>query len=448
MGGFVGAERMRPSRSSAPDSPARSPAGLAEAMADSPLGRTARMIRDSPVMRARAATLRGAYGSALDPLPVRRVEAAGADSSPLQRKLKVASSPTEYHTSNAASAAAPPSQAANWALLDKAANAAELYTVKTAAALTELAEGKDQDVLLPSRHLIGELHNASQFPEIKSDWPGVPTMVEGEHTIRETGLQQKGSTAFKAILQSQASADLPLENYHAASLARLIIYLTLWNGFQESPKRANSEHYLLQRAASMVAIFNNYAEVATAVFKSGMDASWFKIWPAYAGEIEKAYGAMFDLLVEAASQETLVCLQRIQTASRNGSTTVPAMTTRELAVVRNWLRAMVEIVGAILTASAKGHPAEANIALEAKAARTHVDANYKTMADSATAHGLTNPTRERFMAEQIGAAPVPSLIKAGSAHVQRLRNAGIAHATFHDDANAFTAALRKKASDL
>jgi hypothetical protein len=404
------------------------------------------MIRDSPVMQARAAALRAAYGSALD--PVRGVEATGADAPPLQRKLKVASTQAVYDTSNAASAAAPPSVTADWTLLDKATNAAELYTVKTTAALTELAEGKEEDVLLPSRHLIGEQHNLSQFPAIKLDWPGVPTMAEGEHTILETGLRQRGSRAFTDILQSQGSADLPLENYHAASLVRLITYLTWWNGFQESPKRQDSEHYLLERAGSMVAIFDNYADVAAAVVNFGLGKSWHGLWPSYERDIEKAYDAMFKLLVKDASGAALACLRRIQTAGSQGGATVPAMTTGELAAVRNWLRAMVEIVGAILTASAKGHSAEAAIAQQAKAARIHVDANYKTMSDLGVAFGLTGPTRERFMAEQIGAAPAPSLIKTGAAHVRNLRQAGIAGTTFYDDANAFRAALKKKADAL
>ena len=57
------------SAGSAPTRSGRAPAWLAAAMANSPLARTAQMIRDSPVMQARAAALRAAYGSALDPLP-------------------------------------------------------------------------------------------------------------------------------------------------------------------------------------------------------------------------------------------------------------------------------------------------------------------------------------------------------------------------------------------
>ncbi|MGD0720203.1 MAG: DUF4157 domain-containing protein [Roseiarcus sp.] len=41
-------------------------------MANTPLGRTVQMIRGSPVMQARAAALRAAFGPALDPLPVQR----------------------------------------------------------------------------------------------------------------------------------------------------------------------------------------------------------------------------------------------------------------------------------------------------------------------------------------------------------------------------------------
>ena len=69
MGGFTKAQNRQAGRSSALDPPARAPAWLAAAMANTPFGRTAQMIRDSPVMQARAAALRAAYGPALDPLP-------------------------------------------------------------------------------------------------------------------------------------------------------------------------------------------------------------------------------------------------------------------------------------------------------------------------------------------------------------------------------------------
>lgn len=72
MDGFIKAVRAQPARSPTPHPAARGPAGLAEAMANTPLGRTVQMIRDSPVMQARAAALRAAFGPALDPLPVQR----------------------------------------------------------------------------------------------------------------------------------------------------------------------------------------------------------------------------------------------------------------------------------------------------------------------------------------------------------------------------------------
>ena len=67
MGGVTKTQTKQAGPSSAPEAPARAPAGLAEAMADTPLGRTAQTIRDSPVVQARAAATRAAFGAALDP---------------------------------------------------------------------------------------------------------------------------------------------------------------------------------------------------------------------------------------------------------------------------------------------------------------------------------------------------------------------------------------------
>jgi hypothetical protein len=67
MGGVTKTQTKQAGPSPAPEAPARAPAGLAEAMADTPLGRTAQTIRDSPVVQARAAATRAAFGAALDP---------------------------------------------------------------------------------------------------------------------------------------------------------------------------------------------------------------------------------------------------------------------------------------------------------------------------------------------------------------------------------------------
>ena len=62
----IGRAAKSPTRSGA-GSGARAPAAIAQALAGSRLDQVAQMIAASPVMRARAAAIRGAFGAALDP---------------------------------------------------------------------------------------------------------------------------------------------------------------------------------------------------------------------------------------------------------------------------------------------------------------------------------------------------------------------------------------------
>ena len=539
---------------------ARAPAHLAVTLAATPRGQLAETIRTSPVMQARTAAVKSAFGSALDPKPNRTglpdalksgVEAASglsmddvrvfrnsakparlqalayargteihlgpgqekhlpheawhvvqqkqgrvkptlqmkgvainddgglereADASsrgalrivnsgsswssvaapaanpPVQRKLRVAVSDTIYETAKAASEAVPASASANWNRLDKATAAAAVYTVKTVDALKELAEGNQADVLLPSKHVIGENHKFSEFEKIKNEWPNVPAVAEGTEKILETNLKLKQTLKFTDVMQSRNATNLPLENYHAASLARLISYLVIWNAFHKTPPAPDSKSELLGRAKDMVSIFAAYNDVAVNVYKHGMDKSYLRISPRYAGAIEEAYGGMFKFIAAEPSKSAFECFTQIETAKAKNMT--PVFNGGQVEAVRTWLKDMIREVGVILTTSANVHPHDDAKAIEGevKDASGYIAANYKTMSDMQvdmqTGLNLVNRTRERFMGEEIKVAPTPSLIKVGTAHLVGIRALGIPDVTLHADAKAFRGDLPKSASDL
>jgi hypothetical protein len=249
-------------------------------------------------------------------------------------------------------------------------------------------------------------------------------------------------------MQSKTAGDLPLENYHAASLARLIGYLVIWNGFHQTPRVQDSETYLLDRSNDPVSICNVYASVSASVFSAGMSASYLGFSPTYAGSIEEAYGKMYSSIFSKSNWKTaLACLTNIKASHDNKSATAPSIASNETKAVRIWLVDMIEAVGVILATSAQGHASKTAIKSETEAASAKIKAN-QTNSNMSEGLALINPTRERFMAEKIAAAPVPSLIKTGRNHLVGLQAKAIADTKYHYDAKDFETDLKKRAADL
>ncbi len=389
---------------------------------------------------------------ALSSVPAGKAVSRGpvAGDPPVQCKLRVIETNSEYSDVSVAKAAgkeaAAESDGYDWAALTAPITGSALFTVKDLTDLVSLAGGGEADVLRPWRHVIGEVHTASRFERIKGEWPGVPAVEEGVHNLLETGLvMQPTSTSaqnFAEVFQSKTKKELPLENHHAASLARLMSYLVVWNRYQADPNDPEATTNIVDRAGNLVNIWHAYSSVASAVYMAGMDASYLGIWPSYANAIEKAWGATSFVMTGENSKASIACLERI--ASSKG---LPKISTEDVASVRAWIVEMVEAVAEILKVSAAARADARQIGKHTDATRD-LAKNQPGLTKMGDALQSVKPAREIFMAEHIASAPLPSLVKTGWAHLAGLRGHNIANAKFHDNAGAFDGALRAKASDL
>jgi hypothetical protein len=417
-------------------------------------------INDDPGLESEADRIGGALERARAPEPVAAPRAGARNGAPaappVQRKMRVIEPAQQYTTVAAAKAdakaAVSASESHDWDQLTAAITAPALYTVKLLADLITLADGKVAEVLRPNRHVIGENHKQSRFDTIKGEWPGVPAVEEGLHSVIETGLNlakdknpkapSPATSNFANAMQSKTSNALPLENYHAASLARLMIYLAMWNRYQIDPTEQDLEQTLLDRTEDVIKIYDVYASVSASVFTAGMDASWLGFSPRFAGKIEEAYGQMFAVLTHANAKASKPCLDRIAS-----SRAPPKPSKAEVIALRAWLGDMIGSVGDILKVSAAARPDAAKVGKRTDDTKDYVKKN-PNMTSLKDTFALVNPNREQLMAEHIAAAPKPSLIKVGREHLPGLDTHRIADAVLHGDAKDFDGALSRKASDL
>jgi hypothetical protein len=370
---------------------------------------------------------------------------------PLQRKMKIATTGEEFDSVQSATAKVTD----DCTPLASPLTSAEQYTVKTANDMGELARGNVTDVLLPHKHIIGEIHTASQFRRIIGEWPGVAAMGEGAYTVKETGLalptkRGKGHLSFEKSMQAIGSTYLPVENFHAAAYAKLIDYLTMWNEYEHNLNFKDKPviKSFSRRTPDIIHLLDDYLNVSAGAFiRASDDQKLWHIFPNFKGKIEKAYGKMFLLLNTGKAQDVKTHLEQINAEVSLGND-IPAISKSQFTALRNLIKDLIPAIGNILKVSMAGQTDATTVATEADAISTYVKTNLSTLRrnDILTALTQMNPTRERFMKEQIATLPKPALVKVGRAHLAGLT--AIPDTELHNDATDFDAALRKQATDL
>jgi hypothetical protein len=365
-------------------------------------------------------------------------------------KMKVAQTGDVFAAVNAAST----KLSVDCAPLARPIGAQDQYTVKAEDDLKALARGNEADVLMPSKHVIGEVHTASEFDRITGEWPGITAMGEGHYTVKETGLdlpatRGDGHANFEHVMRALGSPVLPLDNYHAAAIARLTGFLVIWNEYEHN-RSTIVEGHLRRRVSDLLDAIFVYSSVSTEVYNKGnQNRRFWQRSPRYRGDIEKAYGSMDGVLTTANARVAVAHLKRIVAAIGSGGR-IPAMSGKDFASVRNLLGEMVPSIANILSISAKGEAAGAQVATGAGTAAMYVKRNLGTLRerDMPTALSQIGPTRERLMKQQIDSIPKPALIKVGRAHIPGLASLSISDVTLYDDASDFDTALPKSADDL
>jgi hypothetical protein len=417
------------------------------AQADGSLGRQnglAAALALGPYLSAQRQVIRAAFGPAAErSTPQGRCR-------PAQRKVRVAATDTVLDSVVAATSAA----SRDCTPLATALTSPALHTVKTTAALQGLADGNQEEVLGPSKHVIGEVHTASQFDRIRGEWPGVQSMGEGVYTVEETALElpaarSSAHTTFEDNLQGQHSPYLPLDNFHAAAMARAIGFLVIWNEHQAAASGATRRH-LSSRITDITNLYNAYVNVSAGVVtRGGENMKWYHLFSQYKGDIEKKYKAIFDVLTSGSGTAADACFAKVKMEVDAGRA-VPALSADEFSSVRSFIKVLIPAIGDLLSVSVAAQASAATTRTETKAAATYVGRSANTLrsGDMQSALDRVNPTRERYMAQQIGKLAVPGLVKVGDAHIAGLRTLGPADSTFYDNAGQFDAALLKRAADL
>ena len=337
--------------------------------------------------------------------------------------------------------------------LETALNKATVYTVKTNADLMKLHEGKEADVLLPQRHVIGEQHNMSQFDRIAAEWPGVPTMGEGEYTVREQAPKMKdsgsGPQTFRRDLQGQGVPKRGIDNFHAAAIARLTGFLVIWNTYNNQATRTlNVTGHLTNRVKDAINVINAYTNVSVSVYLQAHDDVPFLVpfetW--YEGPLERAYGKMWELLRTEDSRKAEQKLKQINSAVE-ARQAIPTINPDECDCVRRYLVAMINAAGEILRVTYTGATSEAAVSREVSGVSNYFSTNAQTL-DMQSALNQIGATRERIMGEQILTLDMPGLVKVGQQHLAGLRSMNLANSTLYDNFTDFEAALKKKADEL
>lgn len=329
-----------------------------------------------------------------------------------------------------------------------------IFTVKTVDALRALAAGNEADVLKPRKHVIGEVHTASQFDRICNEWPGVASMGEGVSTVEETSLELPAArdmahTTFEKSMLGQSNDYLPLENFHAAAMARALAFLVIWNEHEAAASDETRAH-LRRRVPDMANLYNAYANVCAGVVTRGFEnMKWYHLWAQYKGEVEKKYAAIYEVLNATSGLAAEACLRRIK-VEIDATRAVPALSAAEFGSVRRLIKALIPVIGDLLSVSVAAKDSAATTRAETKTVASYVGREGDKLRGNAmqTALDQVNPTRERFMVQQIGTLAVPGLVKVGNAHIAGLSKLGPAECTYYPDAGQFDAALKQHAADL
>jgi hypothetical protein len=366
---------------------------------------------------------------------------------PVQRKIKVLAPAGTYDSVVGATARITD----NCAPLAAPLTSAEQYTLKTENDMRELALGRQADVLVQKRHVIGENHALSSFDLISGQWPGVATMGEGVYTTKETpelpATQGQSHATFARNFRSGGVTTLPLENFHAAAYGRLTAFVLCWNEYRAD--QITGLALFKEKVADFANLYNAYANVAAGVFIRGMDNSWLGFSPRYSSKIEEAYGAMYRLVAGADSLAAMAKVNAITTAV-DGGQPVPAISLPEFTRVQRLAGAMFPVVSSILTASMAAKPGADAVKAESDSIDTYAAQNVGTlrMADQAAALVKVKAVREHFMGEQIRVLPKPGLVKVGRAHILGLTGQNLPDTLLYNDAVNFNADIRKSATDL
>jgi hypothetical protein len=342
--------------------------------------------------------------------------------------------------------------------LDAPIASAQTWMVHNQADMVTLDGGTAVEVLTPHRHIIGETHHLSNFNAMKAKWPRAAAMEEGVHRVEEANLQLPASQAasshniFNTIAHEIGGAVAPLENFHAANMVRLAIFLSQWNE-QEATKptpfdwitNANRRR-LIPEAAS---IANQYAILAVGVYTRGMEnRKWWQIDPRFATAVETEYNQLYQMVRGARALRALTLLDGFRTNVNTG--TSPTPTQQEYNDVQWYVRQLLKPVENILVISAGLGSNDNDVLTGARTFGAYLDNNAATMRDADVGNILNtgNPAREKYMANHINGLSRPGLVKVGSAHIAGLQQLAPADALYYNNGGTFDAATQKVPADL
>jgi hypothetical protein len=327
------------------------------------------------------------------------------------------------------------SQGINAPRLKAIAESPAIYLVKSQDDINLMKQNQDAPVLAPRKHLIGEVHNASQFTTAVGDWAwGAQLLIEpyGTHgrLVDSQQAQKRKAPTGDANEQTMWVQAKALEDTAAKSLTNL----------------ANARIFGTKMAtlAGRLQTPSTFAAIDKLELKTRCTDAWHKLRPALTAANELA-----SYLLASAEERGLGFIGKYFNEHALVKQTVTTALINEIAEGLDNVKAQVDT-------QATSQLAPAKIA----ALLTHVDAlipvfqrlvvsydpaGYKlSEIQQATTNALQNKDigeldslRERYMRQQIDAAGVPALVKIGAQHVVHLSNNLPAHAEAFADYTAF-----------
>jgi|GEM_PF-2760567 len=315
------------------------------------------------------------------------------------------------------------------------------------------------EVLTPHRHVIGENHNASNFGAMRVKWPQAAAMAEGAtHTVEEANLQLPADQGhgshniFDTIAQVTNQAVQPLENFHAANMVRMALFLTQWNeqrATQPAPFSWLNNPNRRRLIPETASIANQYVTLAVGVYLRGLEnRKWWQIDPRFGTAVEEEYNRLYEIARGERAVRALGLLDGFRNQVNMNVSPTPTLV--EYNDVKWYIRQLLTPIKNILVTSIALGSGDQGAIQGANTFGTYLSQHADTMRDAQVNAVLAsgNVPREIYMARHIGGLTRPGLVKVGFAHIAGLQGLNIANTLYYNNWQDFDAATMKDQAGL
>ncbi len=321
--------------------------------------------------------------------------------------------------------------------LKSIAEASKIYLVQSMGDIQKMKQNEDVPVLAPKKHLIGEAHSQSQFPQAAEDWGWGAQLVIEAYSEHEK-------------LKNQAQADKK-SNAENKQGGENIMYAKA-KGLEDTAVKGLASLVNAQIFQDIVTMARNnqkqeeFEKLTTTEFKKYCKETWQK-WKAALGvanslqtylqdsDINNNRGIFWSHFKEHDSIEAVLTAKLIKDMEDGLDNIFDQIQQPGVSLLD------VGLLCAFLDATEVLIPVVQKLIVSYDPKGFSLNAIERMSDDARIGHGdidQLNPLRERYMRKNIEAASIPALVKIGAKHVVNLQQAPSANTEGYADYTAFT----------